>query len=140
MRSAVPKPQAQTLARSRRIPVRKIPRFTINVPPREPSNSGTLPTRQKRESKLEAPDPNAKLWLANLPHIIDEAALSQFLAPFGEVQNIYIPKHRDTGEGRGYAFVEFETAELAAEILTKLNGQILQGRPIVVRKATPRGA
>ena len=143
LRSEVPKILAQKQARRRHISVRKIPRFMIDVPQRGPSTSGAtqvMAHTQQEESKLDAPDPNAKLWLANLSYSIDEATLIQFLAPFGEVQDIYIPKDRDTGRNKGYAFVEFETAKVAVKLLTELNGQVLEGRQILARKATPRGA
>ena len=143
LRSEVPKTLAQRRARQRHMSVRKIPRFTINVPQREPSISGAtqvaLPPQQE-ESRLDVPDSNARLWLSNLSYSINEAVLIEFLAPFGEVQNIYIPTNRDTGRGKGYAFVEFETAEIAVELMSKLNGQILEGRRILVRRATPQGA
>ena len=141
LRSEVPKTVAQRRARQRHIPVRQIPRFKINLPQSEPRTSGAtqgMTTTRQEESKLDTPDPNARLWLGNLPNSVDKTALIKFLAPFGEVQDIYMPKNRDTGRGKGYAFVEFETPEIARKILTKLNGKILEGRPILVRKATPQ--
>ena len=143
LRSEVPKTLAQKQARRRHISVRKIPRFAITVPQREPSISGAtqimLPPQQE-ESKLDVPDSNAQLWLSNLSYSINEAALIKFLTPFGEVQNIYIPTNRDTGRGKGYAFVEFETAKIAVELMTKLNGQVLEGRRMLAQRANPRGA
>ena len=143
LRSEVSKTVAQKQARKRHIPVRQIPRFTINFPQREPNTSGAtrgMTHSRQEESKLDAPDPNAKLWLGNLSYSIDKATLIKFLARFGEVQDIYMPENRDTGRGKGYAFVEFETGAIATKLLSKLNGKILGGRQILARKATPRRA
>ena len=142
LRSKVTKILAQKKARKSRISVRKVPRFVINIPQHVPSTSGVTQvpaTSQQEESTADSPDPNAKLWLANLSYSIDEASLIQFLTPYGEVQDIYIPKDRQTDRHKGYAFVEFETPEVADQLLPQLNGQVLEGRPIVARKATPRG-
>ena len=72
------------VASPRHMSVRKIPRFTIDVPQRELSISGAtqvmLPPQQE-ESKLDVPDLNARLWLSNLSYSINEAALIKFLTP-----------------------------------------------------------
>ena len=139
--SEVPKTMAQQRARERHISVRKIPRFAISVPQREPNPSVREHVRvatPKEESYVDAPNPNARLWIGNLSYSVDEATLIQFLTPFGEVQNIQMPRHRDTGRGKGYAFVEFETTEVAVRLLAELDGRILKGRRILVRRAIPR--
>jgi len=142
LRSEVTKTSAKNKARHQRISVRKIPRFAITVPHRKLDTLGVprvATSSQQEEGRLDGLDPNAKLWLANLSYSVDEASLIQFLIPYGEVQDIYIPKDRQTNRHKGYAFVEFETPEVADQLLPQLNGQVLEGRPIVARKATPRG-
>ena len=141
LRSKVPKQLAQRRARQRHVPVRTIPRFTINTPHRESGASGAvtvLEPSQQDDATQDAPDRNARLWLSNLSDSIDKATLVRFLARYGEVQDIYIPRNRDTNRRKGYAFVEFANERVATELLTKLNGHLLKGRPIVARKAIPR--
>ena len=80
------------------------------------------------------------MWLGNLPPSIVEESLIRFCSTFGEVQNLFIPKERDTGWSKGYAFVEFGTEESVAELLKKMDGQSFLGRRIVARRARPRTA
>ena len=56
---------------------------------------------------------------------------------YGEVQDVWIVKDRDTGKSKGYGFVTFGTQE-EAEAATGANGQNLQGRTISVNLARPR--
>ena len=144
LHSEVPKTRAQQEARRRRTSVRQIPRFTINVPQRvRPSARAAdiaTVTADVTSTLDPAPDPSATVWLGNLSDSTSEATLIEFVAPFGgEVQNVRIPKNRDTGRGKGYAFVEFATSEIAATLRTKLDGQVLEGRSVVARPANPRG-
>lgn len=140
LRSEVAKPLAQKKARELRTSVRKVPRFIIGVPKGEAKNVliKASPVMPIEDSTSDNPNADARLFLANLPYSISETTLIEFLSTFGEVQNLYIPRHVDTGRPKGYAFVEFESPEKAAEIRARLDGQRLDDRLIVVRKAIPR--
>jgi len=43
----------------------------------------------------------------DLPYDCKEDELREKFGEFGEIGDVYIPKHRDTGECRGFAFVRF---------------------------------
>ncbi len=139
LRSEIPKVEAQKQARHRRVSVRKVPRFKITVPDSnfvaEPMATASARTLDER---TDEPDTNAKLWISNLPFNVEDSELIDFLTPFGEVQDLYVPRHLDTGKAKGYAFVEFENAATAQELLPKLNGERFGGRSLVVRMATPK--
>ena len=47
---------------------------------------------------------------------------------------------RDTGQSRGFGFVEMATAEDAAEAVKKFNGKDLDGRTLKVEVANSTGA
>ncbi len=51
---------------------------------------------------------------------------------------VSIPLDRDTGRPRGFAFVDFATAEEAAAAIQQFDGQELAGRPLRVREAEER--
>lgn len=132
--SEIPKTKAQKLARKQRTSVRQIPRFRIGTP----NQSDATRTRVSvgaSDVDSDSPDPNARLWISNLDYSVDESSLIDFLSGYAEVENIYMP--RDAGKSKGYAFVEFSTAELATKMIPKLNGQLLSDRAIVVRRAYP---
>jgi RNA recognition motif-containing protein len=47
---------------------------------------------------------------------------------------------RETGRSRGFAFVEFETAEGAQAAREALDGKEIEGRPLRVNEAYERGS
>ena len=47
-------------------------------------------------------------------------------------------KDRDTGQARGFTFVEINNDEEAARLIQTLNGQDFMGRNVVVNEARPR--
>lgn len=48
----------------------------------------------------------------------------------GEVVDVHIPKDRETGRPRGFAFVRFAAEEHAAQAVEKLNGREVGGRAL----------
>jgi len=46
---------------------------------------------------------------------------------------------RDTGQSRGFGFVEMATSEDAEQAISKLNNTVLEGRSIKVEKANAPG-
>jgi ATP-dependent DNA helicase RecG len=139
--SEITKTEAHRIAKHKRISVRKVPRFRISVPKTgdfsAPKFSQNKDDRRESDATNDSPNPDAKLWIANLDYAVDEARLIEFFSEFAQVENVYMPK--DPGaKSKGYAFVEFSSPELATQLLSQLNGKVLLGRPIVVRKAIPR--
>ena len=59
--------------------------------------------------------PDTTVFVANLAYTCTEAELKTFFTACGEVACIKIPRDRETGEGRGIAFVTFE--KIAGTIL-----------------------
>lgn len=78
-----------------------------------------------------------KIYVGNLSYSIEEQNLRDFFASFGAIVEIFIPKDRETGKGRGFAFVTFENQAQAQEAV-KTNGQELSGRTIKVNIAKER--
>ena len=139
LRTETPKKEAQDIARRRRTSVRKIPRFKITIPDSElvahftSTSSAAAPIERP-----DKPDPNARLWVANLSLNVKNSQLIDFLTTFGDVQNLYVPRNPKTGKTKGYAFVQFENAETAQKILPRLNGKEFCERSLVARKAIPK--
>jgi RNA recognition motif-containing protein len=78
------------------------------------------------------------LFVGNLPFGTTDDALREHFAPFGEVQQVRIMTDRDTGQSRGFAFVEMAQDEDAAKAITALNGQDFGGRQLTINEARPR--
>jgi len=81
----------------------------------------------------------ANLYLGNLPREITESLLEEFLTeaqcPF---ESIKLIRDMETGQPRGFAFVELPASTDVAEATQKLNGCVMNGRPLVVNEARPQ--
>src|SRR5260370_27097970 len=67
-----------------------------------------------------------------------EADLRAFFEPFGQVTRIHIVNDRETGQPRGFAFVEMAKDEEAAKAMSELNGKEVSGRALRGNEATPK--
>jgi len=78
-----------------------------------------------------------KLYVGNLPFSVNDSALKEIFEPHGEVLSANVITDRETGRSRGFGFVEMEGSDAEAAV-EALNGQALEGRPLVVNEARPR--
>lgn len=140
LKSEVPKAQAQTQAKHKRLSVRKIPRFKIippsNVAAYEKSRLPVKAVQPQDDLFADSPDPQARIWLGNLSDNVTEQRLIDFLSEYGTVEDLYLPTIR--GKNKGFAFAEFDSPEIAREVMDKVNGIKLDGKPLVVRRAFER--
>ena len=78
-----------------------------------------------------------KLFVGSLPWAVDDAALADLFAPYGEVSEARVVTDRDTDRSRGFGFVTFATAEEAKAAIDALDGSQIEGREINVSVAKP---
>lgn len=78
------------------------------------------------------------IYVGNLSFQTDEEALRQAFAHFGQVDNVNIVRDRDTGQPRGFAFVEMANDSEAEAAMQQLNGSALDGRNLTVNEARPK--
>ena len=62
----------------------------------------------------------------------------ELFSPFGPISRIYIAYDRETGESRGFAFVNFVHREDAARAVAKLDGHGYDNLILRVEFAAPR--
>jgi RNA recognition motif-containing protein len=79
-----------------------------------------------------------RLFVGNLSFHTTDAELRTLFEQFGEVGSVEVPKDRDTGRARGFAFVEMLNDEDAGKAMAGLNGQEVQGRALNVNEARPK--
>ena len=76
-----------------------------------------------------------KIFVGNLNFQATEQELQDFLASYGAIQEVFMPKDRETGRPRGFAFVTFDDDAAADKALLDLNGKEFAGRPLTVNEA-----
>ena len=78
------------------------------------------------------------IYIGNMSFDTTEDQLRQAFEGFGEVSTIKIITDRDSGQPRGFAFVEMSAKNEAIAAISGLNGQELNGRALNVNEAKPR--
>src|SRR5512144_985315 len=78
------------------------------------------------------------IYVGNLPFTASEDEVRQAFAAYGTVSSVAIIKDRETGQSRGFAFVEMPNNEEGNAAITNLNGKPLKGRALKVNEARPR--
>jgi len=79
-----------------------------------------------------------KLYVGNLSYNVRDDDLQQAFAQYGTVSSAKVMMDRDTGRSKGFGFVEMGSDPEAQAAINGMNGQALDGRPLVVNEARPR--
>jgi RNA recognition motif-containing protein len=79
-----------------------------------------------------------KLYVGNLPYTVSEDALSEKFSEFGRVESVKVITDRDTGQSKGFGFIEMGTDSEAHAAIDGLNGTDYEGRPMKVNEAKPQ--
>jgi RNA recognition motif-containing protein len=78
------------------------------------------------------------VYVGNLPFKVTEEDLVETFQEYGTVKSVQLPKDRETGRMRGFAFVEMSTETEEAAAIDALDGAEWMGRDLKVNKAKPR--
>jgi RNA recognition motif-containing protein len=78
------------------------------------------------------------IYIGNLSFDTTEEQIRQSFESFGEVSGVSIITDRNTGEPRGFAFVEMSDKEEGKSAIVGLNGEEMNGRQLKVSEARPR--
>lgn len=81
---------------------------------------------------------DTKLYVGNLSYSVTEDELRELFAQAGSVTSVAVIKDRDTGQSKGFAFVEFGTQSDAQKAISRFNGQKLGERTLTVNVARPK--
>ena len=80
----------------------------------------------------------SKIYVGNLPFTADEAAVRTLFSAHGTVESVALITDRDTGQPRGFGFVDMALDAEAQKAIHELNGRELRGRKLTVNQARPR--
>ena len=76
-----------------------------------------------------------KLYVGNLSYNTTEDSLRNHFASFGNVASVKIIFDRETGNSKGFGFIEMSTDEEASAAIAGTNGNEFDGRQIRVNEA-----
>ena len=79
-----------------------------------------------------------KLYVGNLSYDVDSSALGEMFTAHGTVERSQIITDRDTGQSKGFGFVEMSSDGEAQAAIAALNGQQHGGRALTVNEAKPK--
>ena len=81
---------------------------------------------------------DVKLYVGNLSYSTTEDDLRTLFAQAGTVASVAVIKDRDTGQSKGFGFVEMSTQAEAQKAVSQFNGQSFKDRALTVNIARPR--
>ncbi len=79
-----------------------------------------------------------KLYVGNLAHEATEDDLQEAFSALGEVKDVNIVKDKETGQSRGFGFVEMPSQEEARAAIESMDGKAFMEREIKVQESKPK--
>ena len=77
------------------------------------------------------------IYVGNLPKTISEDKVRDLFEPFGKVADVKLIKDHDTGELRGFGFIQMPNNSEAHAAIKELNESELEGQSLTVNEARP---
>ena len=78
------------------------------------------------------------IFVGNLAYQATEDELNAAFSQYGSVERVNIVTDRDSGQPRGFGFVEMSNDNEGNKAITALNGKELDGRALNVNEARPK--
>ena len=78
------------------------------------------------------------IFVGNLSYATSEESIRSLFEAHGTVDRVNLVRDRDTGQLRGFGFVEMMNDTEAQQAINALNGRDLDGRTLNVNEARPK--
>ena len=79
-----------------------------------------------------------RLYVGNLPYSATEQSLTELFTQAGTVESVNVITDRDTGQSKGFGFIDMSSEAEAQTAIQDLNDTDMDGRSIRVNEAKPR--
>ena len=103
----------------------------------KPTNGHVLGAEDFNILLKEEENMGNKLYVGGLPYSVTEGRLQEMFAAHGTVESAKVITDRDTGQSRGFGFVDMGSGGEAQRAIQALNGTDMDGRTLVVNEAKP---
>ena len=90
---------------------------------------------EERTQPINLSEVKMNILVRNLSRNTTEKELTALFSSFGKVDSLTLVKDKDTGKSKGFGFVEMPHEGEAMADIEKLNGQMVGGNKIRVKKA-----
>ncbi|KAL6720857.1 nuclear localization sequence binding protein [Lecanora helva] len=115
---------------------------TINVDFSKPRGEPGAPRQERQDrSKIYGDTPSAPsdtIFVANLPFEVTQEAVGDAFAKHGEVLGVRLPTDQNSGNPKGFGYVQFGSIDEAKEAFDKMKGAVIMGRPVRLDFSSPR--
>lgn len=79
-----------------------------------------------------------KLYVGSLAYSVTDDKLKELFSEQGKVLSATVIKDRDSGQSKGFGFVEMDDIKEGQAAIAALNGKEVDGRSIMVNQARPQ--
>ena len=79
-----------------------------------------------------------RLFVGNLPFTATEEMIRAAFEGHGTIEDVHLATDRATGRSRGFAFVTVNAPDGIESVISKMDGAMLDGRPLRVNEAQDR--
>ena len=79
-----------------------------------------------------------KLYVGNLSRQITDSQLNDLATPYGTPLSAVVATERDSGQSKGFGFIEFDSDEAAQAAIAGLDGRDVNGQALKVSESKPR--
>ena len=78
------------------------------------------------------------IYVGNLAYAVTDEDLRNAFSAYGEISSVNLIKDKETGQSKGFGFVEMPSNSEADAAIKGLNGTSLKGRDLKVNQAKPK--
>jgi RNA recognition motif-containing protein len=78
------------------------------------------------------------IFVGNLNYSATETSVRSLFEQYGSVDQVNLITDRDTGQARGFGFVQMNSNSDADRAIAELNGREIDGRALNVNEARPK--
>lgn len=78
-----------------------------------------------------------KLYVGNLPWSVDDNALKELFASYGDIEEAVLIKDKFSGRSKGFGFVTISDDAGAQKAIDEMHEKEVEGRPLTVSEAKP---
>ena len=94
-------------------------------------------SQAKAAREASTSDKPGVIYVGRIPHGFYEQEMRQYFSQFGDISNLRLSRNRKTGSSKHFAFIEFESAEVAEIVSKTMDNYLLFGHILKCKMVAP---